>query len=31
MKEQMETVLLSRNFVAGESDEASKMAVGHSC
>ena len=31
MKEQIETVVPRREFVAGDSDEARKTATGHSC
>ena len=31
MKEQIETAVSSRRFVAGDSNEARKTATGHSC
>jgi hypothetical protein len=31
MKEQIESVVLRRKFVADDSDEARKTATGHSC
>jgi len=31
MKEQIETAVPRRKFVAGDSDEARKTATGHSC